>query len=73
MRKHVICAVILISLGVLLILGAPYIPDIFFTVILKYDSPYSELRFWEVVPSFQMAGIVLSAFGIVIYKNRKDT
>ena len=71
-KSKIICAVILVSLGVLLILGAPYVPDAFFTVILKYDSPYSELRFWEVVPSFQMAGIVLSAFGIVIYKNGKS-
>ncbi len=59
--------VILFTLGIILVLCAPYVPDFFFTTVLKYDQRYYSDRFVEIIPSTRIAGLVLSAWGIVLY------
>lgn len=59
--------VILFTLGIILVLCAPYVPDLFFRVVLKFDQRYYSTRFDEILPSVRMAGLVLSAWGIVLY------
>ena len=70
--------VALFILGIALILSAPYIPDICFALVTKetnlenvYDQRYYDLRFEEVLPSFRMAGVVLSGWGIALYSKTR--
>ncbi len=70
------CAVIgaLLLLGVALVIGAPFLPDAFFSFIKSnYDYRYTEIRYFQIIPSFRLAGTLLFVWGAVLLwkKERK--
>lgn len=64
--------VILFTLGIILVLCAPYVPDLVFIAVSKMDYHYLDFRYDEIVPSTRIAGLVLSAWGIVVYCKDKN-
>lgn len=56
---------IFLIMGIALILGAPFLLDIFYSVITNYDFRYHSLRFEGIIPSFQVGGIMLIIWGVV--------
>ena len=59
--------VILFTLGIILVLCAPYVPNLVFIAVSKMNYHYHDFRFDEIAPSTRTAGLVLSAWGIVLY------
>lgn len=61
------CVVILFALGIILVLCAPYVPNLISIAVMKMNYHYHDFRFDEIAPSTRIAGLVLSAWGIVLY------
>lgn len=69
-RKRAI--VILFVIGVVLIIGAPFMPSVLFTVIREfYDYHYVDIRFVQLIPSVRACGIILSVWGMVLLGTAK--
>ena len=72
-KKTIIKIQFLFYLSIILIVGAPYFPSIFWNVIYNYDVNFHEIRFTQVIPSIRICGILLSAWGIaLLLKSRKE-
>lgn len=59
-----------------MILGAPYLPDVFFDIFrfktqTLYDPMFTSFRYGEVIPSFKLVGTLLVVWGLVLC-NRKE-
>lgn len=65
-------SIVFLVLGLILIIGAPYLPDAFFSLIRAYDVRYSDFRFMELIPSVRWGGTVLSACGIALLFKKGD-
>lgn len=57
----------LFILGILFILGAPYFPSCIFQVIYLYDYHFQDIRFEHIISSIRICGIILSAWGMVLF------
>lgn len=56
---------IFLVLGLILAFGAPYIPSVFFELIEVFYYGY-EARFFQIIPSVRMGGILLFVYGIIL-------
>ena len=67
---------IFLIVGLILVMGAPYLPDVFFDIIqqdtLSADR-YFAARIDELIPSVRMGGLILSAWGTVNALKRRNT
>ncbi|MBS5334626.1 MAG: hypothetical protein UC708_05190 [Anaerovoracaceae bacterium] len=65
----------LLIAGIVIVVLAPYLPDIFYTIIYHDLSPYDyhwkEWRMVQIIPSVQIVGIILSAWGLVLKGSKK--
>lgn len=66
---------IFLALGLILVMGAPYVPDVFFdTIQLLYDDRYKPMRFDELIPSLRLGGVLLFVWGMITWlKKAFDT
>lgn len=66
----------LLIAGIVIVVLAPYVPDIFYTIVYHDLSPcnyhWKEWRMAQIIPSVQIAGIILSAWGLVLKRNEKN-
>jgi len=72
-RKQILT---LFIVGLVLILLAPYVPDLCFRVLLSaheklFDYRYWDIRFEQIIPSVRMGGIILSAWGMALLLKRE--
>lgn len=58
---------VLFVLGLILTIGGPYFPSFIYNLIYLYNYRTVDFRFENVIPCIRACGIVLSAWGIVIY------
>ena len=58
----------LLIAGIVIVVLAPYLPDIFYTIIYHDLSPYD---YHWIIPSVQIVGIILSAWGLVLKGSKK--
>ncbi len=66
-----VMVILLFVLSIVCVVGAPYIPSFFFSMIRSlYDYHYVEIRFTEIISSFRMTGIVLAAWGIALLSSK---
>lgn len=65
----------LLIAGIVIVVLAPYLPDIFYTIIYHDLSPYDyhwkEWRMVQIIPSVQIVGIILSTWGLVLKGSKK--
>lgn len=65
---------IFLIVGLILVMGVPYLPDVFFDIIqLLYDDNYKTMRFYELIPSLRLGGMMLFAWGAVNALKRRNT
>lgn len=67
---------IFLIVGLILVMGAPYLPDVFFDIIQQdtlYADRYFAVRVEELIPSVRMGGLILSAWGTVNALKRRNT
>ena len=67
---------IFLIVGLILVMGAPYVPDVFFDIIQQdtlYADRYFAARIDELIPSVRMGGLILSAWGTVNALKRRNT
>lgn len=67
---------VFLTLGLILVMGAPYLPDVFFDIIQQdtlYADRYFAARIDELIPSVRMGGLILSAWGTVNALKRRNT
>ena len=67
---------IFLIVGLILVMGAPYLPDVFFDIIQQdtlYADRYFAVRVDELIPSVRMGGLILSAWGTVNALKRRNT
>ncbi len=67
---------IFLIVGLILVMGAPYLPDVFFDIIQQdtlYADRYFAARIDELIPSVRMGGLILSAWGTVNALKRRNT
>lgn len=65
MKKNL--GLILLIIGILFAVFAPYVPDMLFRVILIYDYRYHNIRFEEIIPSIRIGGIMIFLCGFVLW------
>lgn len=65
-------AIMLFIIGIVMILGAPYIPSALFEVIKVYDYHYFDIRIPEIIPSIRICGIIISMWGMIFLFKTKD-
>ena len=59
---------IFLALGLILVMGAPYVPDVFFDIIsLLYWYNYQPIRFEELIPSLRLGGVLLFVWGVITW------
>ncbi len=63
-------AEILIILGIVLVMVAPYLPNFFFECFITGTSNHGEIGFKEVIPSVRLGGMLFFAWGITILLKR---
>lgn len=57
---------IFLIVGLILVMGVPYLPDVFFDIIqLLYDDNYKTMRFYELIPSLRLGGVLLFVWGMI--------
>lgn len=67
---------VFLIVGLILVMGAPYLPDVFFDIIQQdtlYADRYFAARIDELIPSVRMGGLILSAWGTVNALKRRNT
>lgn len=63
MKKREKHTSILLIIGILLVMGAPYLPDFFFYVI--WETKFSDFRLSEIIPSIRLGGVLLFIWGMM--------
>jgi hypothetical protein len=63
-------AEILIILGIVLVMVAPYLPNFFFEGFLLEAENHGAIRYVEVIPSVRLGGMLFFAWGITILLKR---
>lgn len=59
---------IFLALGLILVMGAPYFPDVLFDIAQQdalYADRYSAVRVEELIPSLRLGGVLLFVWGVI--------
>ena len=68
---------IFLIVGLILVMGAPYLPDVFFDIIQQdtlYADRYFAARIDELIPSLRLGGVLLFVWGVITWlKKAFDT
>lgn len=64
MKKSKKTYITFLVLGIILVISAPYLPDALFNIIQLYDYRYTDLRFYTLIPSTSLAGVMVFVIGI---------
>lgn len=68
---------IFLIVGLILVMGAPYLPDVFFDIIQQdtlYADRYFAARIDELIPSLRLGGVLLFVWGMITWlKKAFDT
>lgn len=65
MKKNL--GLILVIIGILFAMFAPYVPDVLFRAVLAYNYRYYDSRFVEIIPSIRIGGIMIFLCGLVLW------
>lgn len=77
MRKIKHTEYVFLIIGLILVMGAPYLPDVFFDIIQQdtlYADRYFAARVEELIPSLRLGGVLLFVWGVITWlKKAFDT
>lgn len=59
-------------IGIVLVVAAPYVSEIIFSFRQFFDFSWNELQMLAIIPSIQLGGIVLSAWGMILFWKKED-
>ncbi len=65
-KKTKIKIILLFILGLVLTIGAVYVPDACYALINLFEDNYQEIRYQQLIPSIRTGGILLSAWGMIL-------
>lgn len=64
-------------IGIGIVLLAPFVPDFLYFIFYSdhsiYDYHFQDFRYIMIIPSVQIAGILLTAWGLVLKHREKDS
>ncbi len=63
-------------IGLVVVLLAPFVPDFLYLMLYSdhsiYDYHFRDFRYIAIIPSIQIAGILLTAWGLVLKHREKE-